>query len=171
MNKSTLASFILALSTFIFIGLVLPQYSDLQSQRKDLKSQEEKLARTKEGIVSLEALKNIYNEHLTDADNLNIFLPHDANRDHIITSLEKASEESGMRLKDVSINADSQSQTSNYDGISIQISSEGSFDGAMTFIDKLEKSLRLYDIRSVSFKPLSDSNSVNMSFDILTYKL
>lgn len=175
--KNIISIIVIVVSIATFVLVVQPQYAEIQEMQKTETELERVLdnARRLQSLRDdlLEKRKNIAN---TDIRRLEKLIPESADNVKLILEFEQISNRNNLSIQAASAvkdddNGDSGGQqtfdieTNDYGVITLDFTLQGSYNDFVSFLQDIEKNLRITDIRSLSISP-SDANDNGYSFDI-----
>ena len=116
---------------------------------------------------------------LEDRERIEKLLPDHIDSVRLIIDVNNIASQYDMTLRNISlVDSDSQAAESSvgigpqdtlFKGVGLKFNVAGSYDNFRSFLRDLEQSLRLVDVRTVSF--IAQDNSYDYSVTLLTYKL
>lgn len=146
-----------------------PLYDDTQAALELQKQNQDNLAQRKKLTENLESLISQYNERGGDIASLNKAIPSGQNIPELLVNLEAIASESGLIFGSVNFKPkDFKAQ-----GIKTLVSEikvKGSYPAFLNYLKALEKSLRIFDVISVSFAGVSPGQ-VGAKLDNLEFNL
>lgn len=170
---------ILLIGYFVLIG---PQYNSLKEKGiLNYQAQREKLANRKAYLDKLKELQAKYAQLNTkDLESLSYFLPVGEDIPGLFVQAEALAKDNGLVLQNIGVNQPAVS--SDKAGITVKKESAGigtlslvmtltggsGYGGLKSFLDSLEKNVRLFDVESVNFSPDGQNYSVNAKTYYLT---
>lgn len=168
-DKKIKISIILFLVAFLAICfcLVYPLVKDVQGAAKELESQKENFVVLETKIENLEDFKVVYKgleEILGRIDGL--FVDSDVPVD-FINFLETTAENSSLEFE-MSSAAYQDKKKDNWPFILFQAKAEGMFPSLLIFLDKLESSPYLIEVKDINISEMTEGN-VNSTFSIKVY--
>lgn len=127
-----------------------PLYGDIQAALELQKQNQDNLDQRKKLTENLERLISQYNERGDDIASLNKAIPSGQNIPELLVNLEAIASENGLIFGSVNF------KTKDFKAPSIktlvaEIKVKGSYPSFLNYLRALEKSLRIFDIASVSF--------------------
>ena len=154
----------------IFFWLVSPLWDGAKAAIELKKENENNLAQRKKIAANVGRLISQYNKRVNDFSSLGKAIPTGQNIPEILVTLEAMASENGLTFSGV----DFKSKESKIAGIKVllmDIRVKGSYSAFQKYIASLEKSLRLFDVASVSFTGTApgqlQTNSNNLDFNLL----
>ena len=188
MNSRVLPLLALIATIAIFFGYVKPTWSgEIANLNTAIAADDQALAAADAYASQQNALiaaRNAINPQ--DLSRLSTFLPSSADNDGIILDLNALAARSGLSLSsiDVSKNAAADAtptsapngtfsatpSTGSVNSVDLSLSAVGTYSAFQTFLQGIEKSLRLLDVQSLSVTG-SDTGSYNYSMTIRLYWL
>ncbi len=186
MNKSFIVPIFLFISFLVFAYLIMPEYNALDKANQDLEERELEL-RNVENYYG--EIKDHFNELKNYEENLNKIesaLPDKISLAGVANFLQLASSESGVFLETISVSlpragtASGRTRKDTTDqkeqkipegvlesGAEIEVS--GYYDNFKTFIEALEQSARLIEIKDISIVASEEIPSLHMSLQFYSY--
>lgn len=168
--RNIIALLLIVASIGIFFGYIKPAYSTIQ----DLQSQE---STYDDALAQITALNNTVAQdqktlsgfNVDDIAKLNKFLPNSIDNVRLIIDISNIASNFGLAIKGITLeqpaattnNAPVQTAANKngYNSINISFSVTTTYSNFLSFIQGLEKSLRLVDIVSVSFTPTGNNTA------------
>ena len=173
MNKSLLASLVLAVSCVLWFVFGMPQYDEWKADRVILEERKQLLADAQASQQNLTRLVKEYSENEATIQRVLIALPNQRQYDYITSSIQTVVADSGLSLSKLNV-AEGAKGTGGFQATQISIEMSGQYPQLLNFLDALEKSLRLYDITKISVATLSNGGNdglVNVTIQMNTYSL
>lgn len=173
MSKEILGALIISLALFCFAGFVYPEIGDTLDIKDQLSLEKTTLSAMELGKQNIETLKKQLNERANDVSRVSLFLPEDKQVEFVITSVEQASIESGMSLASIKVGEQSKSKDDLYSTMLVDLELDGTYNSFFILLDRLEQSLRIYDIMNFNIAPDDDSAGVfiKINLSLQTYVL
>lgn len=163
----------------IFFGFIDPAYSRVQSLRAEEARFDQALTRSKELQEKRDQLLSEYNtfpqENLSRLQKL---LPDNVDNVRLILDFDALASEYGMRLRSVALERnETRSQRgqvgvdeSGYESLVLSFSISSPYASFRSFLEELERSLRLVDVSSISFSS-SGTGIYDYAIAVKTYWL
>jgi Tfp pilus assembly protein PilO len=165
MNPKTIAIFVLvAFAGVVFFFLVKPKLSEvgdfgdkLARQRENLKIVNEKLEATRASIAQFKTMDKGDRELIDSA------LPDDADLPNLFVLIDSLAFSGGLITKDIEI------EVGDINDAKITVIAAGSYGSLKAFILGAQKSLRIFDIESISISPeeIKEGGSGSCKFEII----
>ncbi|HEY1041158.1 MAG TPA: hypothetical protein VGE63_00325 [Candidatus Paceibacterota bacterium] len=161
MSKSIISILVMALSVGIFILVGKPAYDEIAL----LKEQKTVISAAGETAKSLQAswgdLVNRYNAVSdTDKERLELMTPSFVDNVKLMIEIEELAKKHKLSLKDIDIDKDKETQSGSVQDVSnaeksigIKFKVTGKYQDFLGFLAELEYSLRVVDVKSLSFRP------------------
>ncbi len=163
MSKSIISLLIIVLSVGIFILVGKPAYDEISSLKEQKKVITDASNTAKSLQTSWGELVNRYNS-VSDVqkDRLTQMTPDFVDNVKLMIEIEELAKKYSMVLKDIDIKKDdtktlSDNQTGE-NSITIKFKTTGQYKDFMSFLAELEYSLRVVDVKSLTFRPERNSN-------------
>lgn len=163
----------------IFFGFIDPAYNRIQELRGEEAQFDQALTRSKELQSVRDQLLSRYNTFSqSDLERLEKLLPDNVDNVRLILDVDTLSAAYGMRLRNVALESNESrsargqvgSGESRHDSLILSFSVTGSYDTFRSFLEDLERSLRLVDVGTVSFSGAA-SGIYDYSVALKTYWL
>ncbi len=178
-----ITAIILILATVgIFFGFIKPTWgsiSVLKTEEKTYDEALEKASTLEKQITVFQAKLNALNTK--DVERVNKMIPDSIDNIKLIIDINNIAKQFGMDLKDIKVTqqkaaagGDSEVKTSGgktYETVDIAFNVASSYQNFISFLQGLEKSLRLVDVTSVSLKPDDKSSIFTFTVSLRTYWL
>lgn len=166
--------FILPIALFlaslaIIFWILLPIYNDVKITI-DLKKQNENNLNDRLKLASsLESLVNQYNQRSTDIASFNKVIPEGQNIPALLVNLEALASENGLTFSSVDFTP-KDLKAPGVKTLKMAVRLKGSYTAFKNYLSAMEKSLRIFDVISISFGGISRGASVvnenNIDFDL-----
>lgn len=177
MNLNIFKYFILPVILFIIspaviFWILLPIYNDIKLTI-DLKKQNENNLSDRLKLTSnLESLVNQYNQRLTDIDSFSRAIPEGQNIPGILVNLEALASENGLVFNGVDFTP-KDLKAPGVKTLIMVVRVKGSYPAFKNYLIAMEKSLRIFDVMSLSFSGVSrgasSANVNNLDFTLVIY--
>lgn len=149
--------------------ILWPLYGDIQAAFDLKKQNQDNLTQRKKLTENLQRLISQYNEREKDIASLNKAVPSGQNVHELLVNLEAIASESGLIFEGVNFKP----KDLNAQGIKTliaEIKVKGSYLAFLNYLKALEKSLRIFDVTSVSFSGVSPGQ-IGAKLDNLEFNL
>ncbi len=181
---------LIAISVGAFVLYISPAYSDIQTLRVekadyDAALNNSKILQTIRGSLS-DKYKNFNPDDLAKVEKL---LPNNVDNIKLILEIQRVAATYGMTLQNVKFDTDAVTATTtnpagfvtsgaaqnapkkDYGTFDLEFSTEGSYSNFVTFLADLEKSLRIVDVKAITFTSSTTAGSSVYKYDfkITTY--
>jgi len=171
-NYSTIIVANLLITAFLGIFILIPKYQDYKNLERQVNETNTQL-RNKEDYYSdiennFQELNN-YQEALAKVDSA---LPEDAFLPSLFRFLGNQASQSGLIMKDVKagqaqLNQEG-SETSDVGVVPVSITLSGAYPSFESFLENVEKSARLIEVKTVAIKPGQQKDSLDFILSIKT---
>lgn len=155
----TLFSFVaFGLSVGIFFMYTQPTYDGFQSVQATIAQYDQALSRATELQKLRETLFSRYNSfNKSDVDRLHKLLPDHVDNVRLVLDFDSMATRHQMAIQNVAINSKSADSdkaptiggapsTQKYESINLRFSTDGTYSDFVSFLDELERSLRIVDV-------------------------
>lgn len=163
----------------IFFGFIDPAFSRVKDVRAEEAQFDQALNRSKELQAVRDQLLSRYNTFAqADLERLEKLLPDNVDNVRLILDVDALASAYGMRIRNVALESnDSRSARgqvgsgeARFDSLVLSFSITGSYDTFRSFLEDLERSLRLVDVGAISFSTAA-SGIYDYSVSVKTYWL
>lgn len=179
MGRSLFAIILIIASILGFVLFVSPQYQDIIAMRAESTQLNEVLNNSRTLQEKRDQLLKQYNNFSpANIDRLEKMVPNNADNVKLILELQTLASRYGLELRTAALSADEEAArtqrtqvqiaTRDYGTISLDLVIRGPYDGFVSFLSDIEKSLRIIDVESLSFRSDANNPSVyqfNVSFN------
>lgn len=156
----TFISIVIIVAAVLGIALyAAPQYQNTKDLRLEVAELEDALAKAAQLRAVREQLQNRYNSFTAQQlEDLEIILPPHVDNVRLSLDIERLAAANSLVLQDVSVIEpetaveDPEAAANPLGSVDIEFSVAGSYDDFVEFLDGLERSLRVIDIRSLTFQ-------------------
>lgn len=174
--KNIISFIVIAISIATFVLVVQPQYNEI----KEMQKTETELERVLDNARRLQSLRDSLLEKRkgianTDIRRLEKLIPESADNVKLILEFEQISNRNNLAIQAASAVKDESAdgggnqtfdiETNDYGVITLDFTLQGTYNNFISFLQDIEKNLRITDIRDLSISP-SDSDDGGYSFDI-----
>ena len=153
----------------IIFWVLLPLWHSTQAALELKKGNENNLAQRKQLAANLERLIGQYNERASDLTSFSKAIPVGQNIPELLISLEALASENGLIFSGVDFKP-KDLKTSNIKTLIMEIKVKGSYPAFQNYLKGMEKSLRLFDVTSISFNGIAPGQ-VNINLNNLEFNL
>jgi len=167
--------FIIPILLFIAVGVfafwvLLPIWGNTQAALELKKANADNLTQRKQLTASLEKLISQYGERTADFNYFSKAVPMDQDIPGLLVSLESLASENGMVFSGVNFKP-KDLKASGIKTLAMEIKIKGSYPAFRNYLGAMERSLRLFDVISVSFSGVAPgqtgANPNNLEFNLL----
>lgn len=164
MNQKLLSSIYISSSILIFFLLVLPAFDKTRMLRQALAERSDMYAELQEISKSVEELNRGVDEKKGDIAKLDQLLPKQKDVSEMISAIENIVSSAGLNLSEISF---SELKGEGISVISGSIKLTGGFNSFVSFLDLMEKNLRLVEINMIDIAPQSGGLGANtINYDV-----
>ncbi len=177
--KLLMPVFFLVIAGTIFFWYINPTYTSIQASLAKESQYDNALTRARDLETVRDQLLARYNTFSpNDINRLNKLLPDHVDNVRLILDLDSMASKYGMRVRNVSIQADSSSQNPDqigggdqgYESMDISFTVSGTYDTFRNYLTDLEQSLRLVDVVGLTFTT-NDTGVYDFTLNVRTYWL
>ncbi len=154
----------------IIFWVLLPLWYSTQAALELKKENENNLAQREKLAANLEYLISQYNERASDLTSFSKAVPVGQNIPELLINLEALASENGLIFSGVNFKP-KDLKAPNIKTLTMEIKVKGSFPAFQNYLKAMEKSLRLFDVTSISFNGIApgqaNANLNNLEFNLL----
>lgn len=162
-----------------FVIFIAPRYTSVQDLRAEQKEYDTALANARELQAKREELLAKFNEFDTsDVEDLEKLLPDNIDNVKLIIELDSLASQYGMALQDVSVLDNEPTgedilieENLPYGTVGIEFSVTGPYNRFVDFIKNVETSLRLIDVKEITFQTSTLTSNYQYNVEVQTYWL
>jgi len=173
----------IAASVGVFIGFARPNFDEINNLNEQKVNFENTMQNSEELLDMRQAVLDKYNSvRPDDLVKLEKILPSKMEAITLIIELENIAKKQGLLLKDIGVDEPGENDNNNgdngrfeavkkrenYDTVSLNMTVVGSYSSFLSFLDAIEQSLHLIDIKNLSFTA-GDLNSYEFNIKATTY--
>ena len=183
MSQKILPTFLIAIAILTFFFYVNPAYKDIQVLQEESEQFDEALDKSKELQKIRDELLLKYNSFSSDdLDRLEKLLPDNVDNVRLVLDLDGIASTYGLSVRDVTISSEDEEENKEvniigpkgnlFNSINLSFSVTATYNDFLLFLRDLEESLRIVDIRGLSFEaPIEGSNFSEYNISLETYWL
>jgi Tfp pilus assembly protein PilO len=183
MSQKILPTFLIAIAILTFFFYVNPVYKDIQVLQEESKQFDEALDKSKKLQKIRDELLLKYNSLSSDdLDRLEKLLPDNVDNVRLVLDLDGIASAHGLSVRDVAISSTSEEESEEvtivgpdsdlFNSIQLSFSVTSTYDDFLLFLRDLEESLRIVDIKELSFEaPNEESSFSEYDVSLETYWL
>ncbi len=151
LNKNYIGAGLVALAFIGVWGWVLPEYNKISDLNFAINERQVLYASRSATIKRIQDLNKEYQQKSADIARISSLLPSKKSLAEAVSALDKMAIQSGLQLTNATIaGEESKNQTTgNYNFMPIETSITGSYLGLVSFLQSIEKNLRIIDVISV----------------------
>lgn len=169
--KYLILPIVLFVSSLALVFWILPPlYNDIGAALLVKKQNEDNLKERLKLSANLERLVGQYNERLTDIESFSKVIPKGENIPELLVGLEDLASGSGLAFASVNFKT-KDFKAPGFKTLVLEIKVKGSYPNFKNYLESMEKSLRIFDVISVSFSGVGpgqiNTNLNNLEFNLL----
>lgn len=153
----------------IIFWILLPLWASTQAALELKKENENNLAQREKLTANLERLIGQYNERANDLASFSKAIPAGQNIPELLINLEALASENGLIFSGVSFKP-KDFKASNVKTLIMEIKVKGSYSAFQNYLKAMEKSLRFFDVTSISFNGVAPGQA-NVNLNNLEFNL
>ena len=177
MNRTLIASIIVAAGAFAFFVLVLPEFTSVKNTRAALQVRQALIEEKNTELKNIAELNKQYKARQASIVKLTTFMPELKRVDQVVSSIQQIANQSGLSLAAMSTAAAAETgEATGYKKTFVSFDVVGQYPPFVNFLKLLEQNLRLYDIFEIIGSMTSKvggggQNLVNFSVKLNAYNL
>lgn len=164
MTSKLFSAIIISLTILIFFLLVLPSYDKTRILLKNAEERESILKEEEEILNRIKSLSNEIEGNKDSIGKLERFLPKKKEIPELITNLEEITKNSGINLKEITISEQPGQEAIKKIAGSIKVS--GDFPQFLSFLDFLEKNIRLIEIPKINITIQTSEKTKLLNYEL-----
>ena len=153
----------------IIFWVLLPLWHSTQAALELKKENANNLAQRKQLAANLERLIGQYNERVSDLTSFSKAIPVGQNIPELLINLEALASENGLIFSGVNFKPEDL-KAPGIKTLIMEIKVKGSYPAFQNYLKGMEKSLRLFDVTSISFNGIAPGQ-VNVNLNNLEFNL
>lgn len=158
-NKNYIGAALVALAFVGAWGWILPEYNRISELGVAINERQALFSSRSAIVQRIQTLNNEYQQRSADVAKISSVLPSKKSLAEIVSSLDKITTQNGLQIVNASIiGRETGSQTSAYTTLPISISLNGSYRGLVSFLQSVEKNIRIMDVASINASSASAEN-------------
>ncbi len=169
-KKNNLVIFLFAISVILLVALAIsPIFKEIKNNAKELISQRNNLATLRTEVENINKLKSVYNDFNENLQKIDaVLIKPTGTPVEFIAFLEKTAKDSGVKMK-ISSTSFVQGQENQWSFWTFQLTAEGTFAKASSFLERIENAPYLIEVQSLNISQIKGENSVQVNFNLKTY--
>jgi Tfp pilus assembly protein PilO len=151
MNRNYIGAGLIAIAIIIFWALIFPFYNEVSDLDSAIRDREDLLKSRDTIINNTKELSKEYQKRIPEIAKLSAIVPSKKSVAEVLSAIDVLSLKNGMQLSSSAIISpnNSDSTAGLYNLLSVEIGLSGSYPALVSFLQALEKNLRLIDITSI----------------------
>ena len=154
-----------AIAGIFFFVLVLPAYDGVSSRRTALAERNDLITEQTATVAKLADLNKQYAARAGDIKQFSYVVPSGKNTADLVSMLQALVSQNGLQLTGLSMGANTVDDKAPYYVQSIDIGMSGGYVAFRSFMEGIERNIRMIDIDSIDAAPVSE-NSPTINFRI-----
>ncbi len=155
----------------ILQGFLRPKWDEVGVVREKIATVEDAIIKTNEVINLRDELVNKYNNvSQADIERVRAFLPGESEVGEMLITVDQLAKDTGVKLTSLGFQeqAGAPAPVSDIDVLALSLNISGTYEQFLSFLDALERHLRLIDAVTVSFSA-GDTNTYDVKLQVRTY--
>jgi len=148
--KNIIGSVFISIAVLIFWVFILPGYEMQSYLQSSVEVRASALNLKSELIQKVANLNKEYQDKFNELKRLSLVVPHEKNIAEVLTFIEDISSQNGITLSDLTVSDGSNVNNIKFFNIlSLNINFSGTYESLLSFLDQLERHIRLVDATSL----------------------
>lgn len=148
-NKNYLGVSLVGLAIIVFWIFGMPAWNKLSLLNDAIAKRESILSAKEDVLKKIEELEKEYRERAGDVAKISSVIPGTKNTAEFVSTVEAISQQTGLQLVEITMGG-SNNEQQELQTMSIELSLSGTYLSLRTFLDLLEKNLRLVDVFEIN---------------------
>lgn len=158
-SKSILGAFLFALALALLVGIGWPLFQGMRALEAEAGARDAMLQDRTKTVADILALAQTYDNRATDVNRVSAIVPSTPTVPDLISALESIAYRSSMYLSNISLKEAKQPASANdVTAMTISVTVDGAYGSLETFLQDLEKNIRLIDVQSITVSPADPDN-------------
>lgn len=159
------------LALFLAFGFAYPKYTEISDYRQVLSQHQGALEEKKQIFAAIAKIQEEYAKYENDINRLSVLVPKEKDAQEIVSAVSAIAQNSGLQLKSIKVSAiKSDAEKDDKNKVIIDASLSGSYPSLVSFLQGVEKSLRIIDVKEASLKE-DFGSSLNIQLKMEAYFL
>ncbi|MBX4211621.1 MAG: type 4a pilus biogenesis protein PilO [Candidatus Yanofskybacteria bacterium] len=148
-QKKLLGAGLIAVALFLFWLFPYPAYQKIAAYRSAIGEREQLLVERRAAMDQITKLKKEYDQRASQIQRFSAVIPSKMATAELISALEQIANQSGVQMGDVTFSDSKQQTQTDYQLLGVGINGKGTYSGLVTFLESIERSIRLLDVSKV----------------------
>jgi Tfp pilus assembly protein PilO len=159
-SRTYLGAVLVALAGALFFLLVLPQYDAISARRAALAERSDLLTERQGLVKKIDDWKKEMATRADDIKDFSYIVPATKDAPDLVSMIQALASENGLQLNGLSMGTNDQSEGASYATQSLDLSLAGGYVAFRSFMDEMEKNIRIIDIDSIDAAPTTENSPV-----------
>jgi len=160
-GRAYLGSILAAIAGILFFALVMPTYDGISARRTALEERNQMVSEQSAIVAKLEDLRKQSATRSAELKQFSYVVPAAKDTADLVSMLQALASQNGLDMTTLAMGSNlNTSPDSPYVTQAIDISLSGGYTAFRSFVDNLEKNIRIIDIDSMDASPVSDDSPV-----------
>jgi Tfp pilus assembly protein PilO len=153
-NKNYLGVGLAGLAVIIFWIFAMPIWDRTSLLNTAIAERGDILSLRKEVLKKIEELNIQYQERSSDVDKISSVVPNAKNAAELVSTIEAITQQTGMQLIEITM-GESSAEQQELQTVFLNLGLIGSYPSLTTFLELVEKNIRLIDVQEISVSQTS----------------
>ncbi len=149
-NKNYLGFGLIGLAIIVVWIFVMPAWNRISSLNDAIAEREDILSSRSDILRRIEELNTQYTERSEDVNRISSVVPKTKNAAELVSTVETITSQTGLQLIEITMGETGRSQQQGLKTVFVELGLTGSYPSLTSFLDLLEKNLRLIDVFELS---------------------
>lgn len=159
-SRDYIGGMMIAVAGILFWILIMPAYDRVMTLRVALTERNEILINRNAILSNISALTKKYAERATDIQRFASIVPSQKSAPEIVSSMQALANQNGLQLTTITLSSANTQDSNPYRPQSIDMAFFGSYPAFKSFLEALEKNIRIIDITSIDAAPTTENSPI-----------
>ena len=159
-SRVYIGAFLIAAALLLFWVLVMPTYDMIGAQRSALADRTDILGNRSAIIANINSLLQQYTTHAADIARFSAIVPAQKSAPELVSAIQALATANGLQMTSIALSGTVNQDTNPYQSQSIDLGLAGSYPAFKSFLEALEKNIRLIDIISLDASPTTENSPI-----------
>ncbi len=158
--RSYVGAGLIAISGLLFFALLMPAYNSVSARRVALADRQTALITQQEGIRDFNQLKEEAARRSSDIKQFSAIVPATKSPAEIVSMVQTIASQNGLQLLTLAMGTSAVQEKSPFASQAVDMGLSGGYLAFRSFIESLERNIRVIDIDAIDASPSTDSSPI-----------
>ncbi|OGN33098.1 MAG: hypothetical protein A3I39_02120 [Candidatus Yanofskybacteria bacterium RIFCSPLOWO2_02_FULL_47_9b] len=159
-RRSYFGAVLTAIAGILFFVLAMPAYDGIAARRAALDERSQLVADQTAILAKLEDMRKQSAARAGDLKQFSYVVPATKNAADLVSMIQALASQNGLQLTTLAMGANSNKDNSPYVAQSVDLGLSGGYIAFRSFIDSIEKNIRIIDIDTIDAAPTSENSPI-----------